>query len=276
MKIAITGTTGMLGRALQKAFAKHSLSPLSSCHADITSLQEVRRAFSELQPDWIIHTAAFTNVDKAESNSFEAFRVNALGTRNVAQVASEKNCGLLYYSTDYVFDGLKESPYHEWDTPHPINTYGRSKLAGEAYVQYFCARHLIVRTSWLFGPGGFHFVDKILERAQQEEPVHVVDDQRGSPTFSTDLAYMSLCLVEQERRGIYHVTNSGDCTWYELACKIANLKGLKIEIEPINSESLQATASRPRYSVLNNKILKLEKTPLLRPWQNALAGFLGD
>ncbi|MFQ5928348.1 MAG: dTDP-4-dehydrorhamnose reductase [Acidobacteriota bacterium] len=276
MKIAITGTTGMLGQALCKVLAKHSIYPLSSGDADVTSLPTVRRVFSDLKPDWIIHTAAFTGVDEAESKPLEAYRVNALGTRNVALAAFENKSALLYYSTDYVFDGRQGRPYREWDPANPVNEYGRSKLAGEFFVRSLCPLHLIVRTSWLFGPGGSHFVRKVLERAKKEEHLNVVNDQRGSPTFSTDLAYMTLCLIEGGKRGTYHVTNSGDCTWYEFACEIAAVKGIPIKVNPIDGSACSAPALRPVYSVLDNYLLKLEGIPVLRPWQNALAAFLGD
>ncbi|MDA2934200.1 dTDP-4-dehydrorhamnose reductase [Acidobacteria bacterium AH-259-D05] len=274
MKIAITGATGMLGQALCKTFSKHCLYPLSSRDLDVTSGAAARRIFSELKPDWIIHTAGFTQVDAAESNALEAYRVNALGTRNVAVSAYENHSSLLYYSTDYVFDGAKDRPYREWDLTNPLSVYGQSKLAGEFFVRSLCPQHLIVRTSWLFGAGGSHFVQKIMDLAQKKDNLDVVCDQRGSPTFTNDLAYMTLCLVEAEKRGTYHVTNSGHCSWDELAREIISLRGFKSEVHPIDSSAFAAPARRPQYSVLDNYLLQLEGIPLLRSWQGALAAFL--
>jgi dTDP-4-dehydrorhamnose reductase len=274
MKIAVTGAGGMLGQALCKAFSNHSIHALSSRDLDITSLQAVRALFRDLKPDWILHTAAFTNVDDAESNSFEAYRVNALGTRNVAAAACDNQSRLLYYSTDYVFDGKLDRSYREWDSANPVNEYGRSKLAGESFVRSLCPFHLIVRTSWLFGPGGSHFVQKTLQRAEKDRQLKVVHDQHGSPTFTPDLAYMTLCLVEADKRGTYHATNSGECSWYEFACEIVTLSEIKAEVNPIASSELGAPAQRPVRSVLDNYLLKLEGIPLLRPWQSALATFL--
>jgi len=274
MKIAITGATGMLGQALCKAFSKHSVYPLSSRQPDVASLDAVRQTVSDLKPDWILHTAAFTRVDEAESNPFEAYRVNALGTRNMAAAAVENGSRLVYYSTDFVFDGTQKRPYREWDPANPLNEYGRSKLAGEFFVRSLCPLHLIVRTSWLFGSKGSHFVQKILRLAQGKEHLDVVSDQRGSPTFAIDLAYMTLCLVEGEKKGTYHVTNSGNCSWHELACEIVSLSGLSLQVNPIESSAYSTPTLRPANSVLENYLLELEGIPLLRSWQSALAAFL--
>ena len=275
MKIAITGAAGMLGQALTRTLSKHSLTLLSSRDLDVTSLESVRRIVAKLEPDWIIHAAAYTQVDQAEANSFQVYRVNALGTRNMAVAARESGSGLAYYSTDYVFDGTRKQPYREWDPTGPVNVYGASKLAGEFFLRALCPRHLIVRTSWLFGAGGSHFVGKIVAAAKEKEFLKVVKDQRGSPTFTTDLAYMTLCLVEAEKVGTYHVTNSGHCSWEEFAREIVVLSGLKSEIRPISSADLGAPARRPHNSVLENYLLQLEEIPLLRSWQSALGAFLG-
>ncbi len=274
MKIAITGATGMLGQALCKAFSKHSVYPLSSRQPDVTSLDDVRQKLSDLKPDWILHTAAFTRVDEAESNPFEAYRVNALGARNLAAAAVENGSRLVYYSTDYVFDGAQKRPYREWDPTNPLNEYGRSKLAGEFFVRSICPPHLVVRTSWLFGSKGPHFVERILQLAQERESLEVVSDQLGSPTFTSDLAYMTLVLVEGEKKGTYHVTNSGNCSWHELACEIVSLRGLSLQVNPIDSSAYPTLARRPANSVLENYLLELEGIPLLRSWKSALAAFL--
>ena len=274
MKIAITGANGMLGQALCKSFSEHSVWALSSKDLDITSLPAARELFSDLRPHWILHAAAFTDVDGAELNAAEAYRINALGTRNIATAAFENQCRLLYYSTDYVFDGKLNRAYREWDSVSPVNEYGRSKLAGEFFVRSLCPSHLIVRTSWLFGPGGSHFVDKIVQRAKKKDHLQVVDDQRGSPTLTSDLAHLTLCLVQAEKRGTYHATNSGDCSWYEFACKIVSLSELDVQIDPVASSTFPAPAQRPPFSVLHNYFLELEGIPLLRSWESALGSFL--
>jgi dTDP-4-dehydrorhamnose reductase len=277
MRIAITGTTGMLGQKLCQLLARrHDVFPLPIDKLDITSLEDTRRLVWKADPDWVIHAAAFTQVDQAESKPFEAYRVNALGTRNVAVAAVECDAAVLYYSTDYVFSGRTEEPYREWDEPEPINHYGRSKLAGERYVQLLCPRHLVIRTSWLFGPGGVNFVGKILERATKQKRIEVVDDQRGSPTLTHDLAEMSLRLIERESRGLYHVTNFGSCTWYEFAREILSHRGVPAEIVPVASGAFPTPAPRPAYSVLDNYLLKCEGIPLLPPWQDALARYLKE
>lgn len=265
----------MLGQALNKAFSRHSLTLLSSRDLDVTSLENVRRILTDLEPNWIVHAAAYTQVDGAESNILKAYRVNALGARNVATVAHENGCGLAYYSTDYVFDGSQKQPYREWDSTNPLNVYGASKLAGEFFLRSICSKHLIIRTSWLFGVGGTHFVEKIIAAAKKKQHLQVVGDQRGSPTFTTDLAYMTLCLVEAEKSGTYHVTNSGHCSWYEFASEIVSLCNLERKVTSIKSADLATPALRPHNSVLDNHLLRSEGIPLLRPWQIALAAFLG-
>jgi dTDP-4-dehydrorhamnose reductase len=277
MRIAVTGTTGMLGQVLCPLLSRHhEVICLSIDRLDIRSLEETRRQVTEARPDWVVHAAAYTQVDRAETEPLEAYQVNALGTRNVAIAAQASGAALLYYSTDYVFNGRSGEPYWEWDTPDPISQYGRSKRAGEQYVQSLSNRHLIVRTSWLFGPGGVNFVTKILARARTQKVLQVVSDQRGSPTFTRDLAEMTLKLVERGSLGIYHVTNFGSCSWYEFAREIAAVSDLEIEVTPVNSVMFPTPAPRPAYSVLDNYLLKCENIPLLQPWQDALARYLEE
>ncbi len=275
MKVAITGATGMLGQALFAAFeSRHVTYPFSSQSLEVTSLDQVRQVLKNLKPDWVIHAAAYTQVDRAESESMEVYRVNVLGTRNVATVAAELGCGLLYYSTDYVFDGRGTRPYREWDQTCPVNEYGRSKLAGEFVVRSLCPFHLILRTSWLFGPGGCSFVTKVLDKIQEKECFKVVDDQRGSPTFTQDLAKMTSQLMEKAVRGTYHITNRGECSWYQFAKKIIAFQGSQRKVHPVSASSLSLPARRPVYSVLDNCVLKLEGMSPLRSWEEALAEFL--
>ncbi|MFQ5739057.1 MAG: dTDP-4-dehydrorhamnose reductase [Acidobacteriota bacterium] len=276
MKIMITGAGGMLGQRLVEEFsARHSVQALSHRQLDITSMRRVRERVFDSGPDWILHAAAFTRVDEAETQFEKAYRVNAVGTRNLASAAFANHCALLYYSTDYVFDGKSGRPYREWDPPSPVNAYGASKLAGEVYVCSLCPAHLIIRTSWLFGPGGVNFVNKVVERCRSGAELRMVDDQRGSPTYTLDLARISRLLVEGNKRGTYHVTNSGHCSWYELARKIVELKALATAVTPVPASEYPVAAKRPAYSVLENCLLTLEKVPPLRSWQDAIAEYLG-
>ncbi len=274
MRVLITGAGGMLGKRLVEASsARHQTHAFTRRELDITSILAVRRKVEEVQPDWIVHAAAFTRVDEAESNP-EAFQVNALGSRNLAAAAFESGSSMLYFSTDYVFDGRSGKPFREWDPTGPLNEYGRSKLAGESFVRSLCPSHLIVRTSWLFGPDGSNFVDKIIERARNTPRLKVVGDQRGSPTYTQDLAATSLSLLERGARGTYHVTNSGDCSWFEFAQTFLRIAGLHTEVVPVSSRDFHADAERPAYSVLDNCMLKLEGLPLLRNWGEAVAAYL--
>lgn len=275
MKLLITGANGMLARAIAKLCEQeHTLFPFSASELDVTHLPSVCERVRSVEPCWIIHTAAFTRVDDAEVESDRAYQVNALGTRNIAIAAHSQGCPLLYYSSDYVFDGKTSRPYREWDQPNPLNVYGASKLAGETFIRSLCPAHLILRTSWLFGPGGPNFVLSILQKSNSTGSLRVVDDQRGSPTYTPDLAEVSLDLMRGGRRGTYHVTNSGDCTWHELAVETLRLAGSGTRLEAISTAELGAAAPRPAFSVLDNYLLRLEDEKLLRPWQQALAEYL--
>lgn len=269
----------MLGGALSRQLPSvHEVYPLSSTHLDITSLQECRRVLSKIKPDWVLHTAAFTKVDEAESKAADAYRVNGLGTRNIAIAAEENGSRLVYYSTDYVFDGTRGKPYREWDQPNPLNEYGNSKLAGEFFVKAVSRAFLIIRTSWLFGSAPHsppHFISKVLSQARNGKTLRMVNDQCGSPTFAEDLASTTAALMALDVRGIYHVTNSGSCSWFDFAREILKQAGCEVPLVPISTHELPLAARRPSYSVLDNFCLRIEGLPELRPWQEALADFMG-
>lgn len=277
MKIAVTGAKGMLGTVLCPTLARdNEVHPSDIDSLDITDIKAVRAYLHDLKPDWVVHAAAYTNVDNAEKDQLLANRVNAMGTRNVAQTATEVGARFLYYSTDYVFDGQAGRPYREWDATNPINEYGRSKLAGEFYTRSLCPRHAILRTSWLFGPGGVNFVTKILERARKLGELRVVNDQRGSPTFTRDLAETTVCLIGNEALGTYHVSNSGDCSWFEFAQAIVGQAGIPTQVQPVPSSTFPSPARRPAYSVLDNYLLKCEGIGLPADWRDALRRYLGE
>jgi len=293
MKILITGSKGMLGRALcenlvdvydvvgvdinpgvvkfEKYIRSHEV-------WNITNHEEFLSKIRIKQPDVVIHAAAYTDVDGCESEEGQrqAEKVNVLGTKNVAQACKECNCLLIYVSTDFVFDGEKNSPYIESDPPNPINAYGKSKLEGEKLVQSILEKFIIVRSSWLFGKGGKNFVSSILQKAKRKEEIKVVSDQRGSPTYTLDLASAIAKLIQfsNEAGGIYHITSSGSCSWYEFALAIKELAGLNVNITPVSSKEYPSPTKRPKMSALNNqRYLKLAGESL-RNWKQALKEYL--
>ena len=276
MKILITGAGGMLGRALRETLSlEHDVVALARAELDVTDLAKTRAALARAKPQAVIHAGARTDVDGCERDPDHAWRVNALGSRNVAVACQEAGAACCHISTDYVFDGEKPDPYTEFDAPNPISCYGASKLAGERYVQTLTPRHWIVRSSWLFGPGGKNFVKTILTKARAGEELRVVDDQVGSPTYTRDLARAISRLISGPYYGVWHVTNSGSCSWYRFAAAILEAAGLRgTRLEPISSKDLGRPAPRPRNSVLRNYCLELESWPALRPWADALPEYL--
>ncbi|PWI56768.1 dTDP-4-dehydrorhamnose reductase [Sulfoacidibacillus thermotolerans] len=276
MKIVVTGANGQLGQdlLLQGAIKQHDMVGLGRAELDVTQLSSVRSQLHALQPDVIVHAAAYTAVDAAESEVERAFAVNAYGTRNLALVANELDARLCYVSTDYVFDGEATQPYGEYDMPHPKTVYGKSKFAGEQLVQQLSHKHYIVRTSWLYGLHGANFVKTMLELGREQHTVQVVQDQVGSPTYTVDLANFVLDLVGTEFYGIYHASNTGACSWYEFAQAIFALAGLSVRVTPCTTEAFMRPAPRPRYSVLDHLALRAQGLSDLRPWPEALDAFL--
>jgi dTDP-4-dehydrorhamnose reductase len=280
MKIVITGATGMLGSDLMRVVGStYDVVGLSSKDANITDLDKIVGLIESLKPDLVIHSAANTDVDGCELNPDATFLVNSIGTRNVALACQRINAALMYISTDYVFDGQKPEPYVEWDQPNPVNTYGRSKLAGEKYVSELLSRFYIIRSSWLYGKLGRNFVYTILKATREgKKRLTIVDDQVGSPTYTYDLATKISEIIEKERYGIYHITNSNYCSWFEFTKQILrlafNAAGHEISLVPIKSHEYATPTRRPNNSVLRNYVLELERIPLLRPWDAALGEFL--
>jgi len=280
MKILITGGKGQLGRDLEKVLSragKYELTCLGHDALDITKPDNVQQAVLSVRPEVIIHAAANTNVDQCERNEDSACLVNALGTRNVTVAAVKIGAKLVYISTDYVFNGKAGRPYTEFDVPDPINIYGKSKLAGERYVASLSNKYFIVRTSWLYGYYGKNFVKTMLNLAQEKNEVSVVNDQVGSPTYTKDLAHFIEELVQTELYGIYHVTNSGFCSWFDFARAIFRMAGLnQIKVAPISTPELNLPAPRPAYSVLDNYCIRIEGMSALQPWKDALQEFLAE
>jgi dTDP-4-dehydrorhamnose reductase len=277
MRVVVTGAHGQLGRELVEVFGRdHEVIGLGRLEWDVTDPRSPAIVAS-YQPDLLIHAAAWTDVDGCERDPVRANRVNAAGTRHVAEACRRLEVPLVYLSTDYVFDGTKGEPYIEADPPGPVNVYGRSKLQGEEEVRSRLTRFYIVRTAWLYGRTGRNFVKAILERARRGERLQVVTDQVGSPTYARDLARAIARLVEGAPWGTYHLANAGSCSWYEFARQILTLTDRgEVPIQPITSLGLGRPASRPAYSVLSTGKWQqvTGKTP--RHWREALQDGLLD
>jgi len=272
----------MLGsRLVDVLSSEHEVKAIDIDNCDITNQKETTKTITDYSPSIIIHTAAYTDVDGSELNLEKAFAVNTGGTENVVSAAKKVGSTLFYISTDYVFDGEKDEPYEETDIPNPINIYGRSKLEGEKITQALLEKYLILRTSWLFGPNGKNFVITILQKAKEKETLKVVDDQIGSPTYTLDLAKAIKSLLSTLNSqlstkfyGIYNITNSGSCSWYEFAKEIISLKQLKTQILPVSSAEIKRPAKRPKMSILDSSKLMNIFNLKLRSWKEALNHFL--
>jgi len=275
-RVLIVGAQGMLAQDLSEVLGrKFDIVGLAKADLDITVYSDVKRYIKELSPSVVIDTAGYTDVDGCERRSRLAFAVNGEGAKNLARACALVKAKLLYISTDYVFDGKKDSPYTEDDPPNPLNVYGESKVMGEKYVEKFADDYLIVRTQWLYGPGGRNFVDTILDLAQKQDRIEVVDDQIGSPTYTHDLSEAILSLLERDLWGTFHVSNKGECSWYGFAKEILAQAGIEgVEVMPISSADLTRPARRPLYSVLSSDKLAQETGHQMRPWQEALGEYL--
>lgn len=277
MRILVTGAGGQLGTELVRfQDSRHELIGLARAALDITDLAQCREALDRIKPDCVIHCAAYTAVDRAEDEPGQAFAVNHLGTRNLALAAQETGAQLCYISTDYVFDGQGNRPYQESDAVNPQTVYGQSKQAGEAEVASLLDRYYIVRTSWVFGRYGPNFVKTMLRLAREGKPLRVVDDQVGSPTYTYDLARFLLELVQSDRYGIYHATNSGTCSWHAFAEAIFEESGLAAQLSPCSSAEFASKAKRPAYSVLGHEAIRANGFTDLPPWRDALIRMLQD
>lgn len=272
MKIMITGAGGQLGRALQTTLSTHELTALEHASLDITELDSVREAIAAHHPALVINAAAYNMVDGAESDRVAAFRLNALGPRNLALATAERGITLLHVSTDYVFDGRNTSPYHEFHRPNPLSVYGESKLAGEEVVAALNRRHYIVRTAWLYHTTGNNFPNRML--AQEKQPaVRVVSDQFGSPTYAPHLAEAIGRLIETGAYGTYHLAGRGGASIYEWTSALYRLCAINTSVLPVATAEFPRPALRPRYSVLTTL---QDPQILLPPWEEGLEAFVKD
>lgn len=274
MRIVVTGANGQVGRALQRVAAEsgerdRDVIPLTSAALDVSDADAVRATLVPLAPDCIIHAAAYTDTDACEVQQERAYAVNALGTGYVAAAAAAIGCPLIAISTNYVFDGRRDEPYDEFDLPNPLSVYARSKWAGEVAAARTGARLLIVRTAMIYAEEGRNFIRTMLALSERGTPLRVVADQRGQPTYATDLARGLLALARNPLPGVYHLTNSGTASWYEWACTTFRMAGLAPEVHPIPAAEFPRPCTPPTNGVLLNRTAA-KLGIVLPPWQDAL------
>ena len=278
MRCLVTGADGQLGTELVEFLRRQNEEVVGwdlPGH-DVTDVDKTINGIHQVGPDVVFHLAARTDVDGCEDDVGGATGVNFQGTWAVALGVEELGRKLVYISTDYVFDGCSERPYRENDTPNPLSVYGRTKLMGENAIRRSCSRHFIVRTSWLYGRHGKNFVDTIRQKSLQTPRIEVVSDQVGSPTYARDLCRPLWDLARSKHFGVYHVTNSGQASWCELATEVIRLTGAHCEVVPIDTATAARRAPRPAYSVLENRNFKRRFGKELRSWQEALRSHIDD
>jgi dTDP-4-dehydrorhamnose reductase len=282
LKVTVIGSTGQLGQDLMRVFGEDAAG-FTHQDLDVTDQARVASAISSTQPDWVLNTAAFHRVDDCEINPTLTFAVNAVGALNVARAAADVGSGVVFYSTDYVFGGQDRKrghPYEEGESPQPLSVYGTSKVAGEQLVMQANARHLVVRSAGLYGTAtsrkGWTFPELMLKKARTDGVIRVVTDQVLSPTFTADLAQKTKELIEQGAVGLFHLTNAGECSWFEFAQGALDLAGVRARMEPIDTEQLQQRARRPSYSALTSARLEKIGSKPLRSWRDALSAYLRE
>lgn len=271
-KVLVTGAKGMLGRDLCPILEQVGYEVIMTDYQelDITNKDTVIETVSKIKPDLIIHCAAYTNVDKAETDELEAYKLNVEGTKNIAVATSEVDATIVYISTDYVFDGRKTTPYYPLDNPNPLSVYGKTKLLGEKEIQKHCKKYYIARTAWLYGIYGKNFVETMITLANEKGKLSVVDDQTGSPTWTIELIQGILKILKSnEPYGIYHISGQKETSWFEFAKKIFELENITVELNPCTTEDFKRPAQRPKYSYIENPDLVLT-----RPWVEALKDYL--
>lgn len=283
VRIALIGVDGQLGTDINSYFKKQGLEIVGLVglkDIDVCDCEASRDVLKKIGPEIVINTAAFHEVDRCEDDALPAFKVNVVGVKNLALACSEMNIPLMHFSTDYVFDGEKSTPYTEDDCARPLSIYGISKLAGEQVLRYILDKYYIVRLSGLYGhsgsvgKGSTNFVELVIKMAMSKKEMKVVNDQVLTPTSTADTAEKLFELIQTGKYGIYHMTNTGSCSWYEFACEISRLMKLDMRIIPITTEQFGAKAKRPHYSVLDN--LNLRKIGLadMRNWKEALGDYI--
>lgn len=276
MKLLVTGARGMLGTDLCETLSgEHEVVGVDIEDVDITSASLVRELIERISPEIVVHCAAYTDVDRSETENSKALLVNGEGTRNISLACAAVGSALLYVSTDYVFDGNSDRPYVETDVPAPLGAYGASKLEGERQIQAVLSDYFIVRTSWLYGLHGRNFVDTIVRLGQDRDFIEVVDDQVGCPTFTRDLSLALSAIVATRNYGTYHVCNSESCSWCGFAKEILRIWGnSRVKVVPVETARLERPAARPSFSVLDTSLFERTFGSSLRSWREALAEYL--
>lgn len=281
-KIMITGCNGQLGRALNKLYEREQDITLLNTDVfpgenivtlDITDVDAVLSFVRERKPDAIINCAAHTNVDKCETDIDNAYKINAVGPRNLSIAAAETGAKLMHISTDYVFPGTENRPLTEFDAVGPTSMYGKTKLAGEDFVREFSGKHFIIRTAWLYGDGK-NFVKTMLRLAEDHREVNVVKDQFGTPTSASELAKAVKYLLPTENYGLFHGTCEGSCSWADFAAEIFRLAGKDTKVNYITTEEFASPTKRPAYSILDNYMLRLTTDFTFAPWQDAIEEYM--
>jgi dTDP-4-dehydrorhamnose reductase len=281
MRIVILGANGQLGRDLIRYNTDHEIRGFTREAFDVVDYAKTQRALIDAQPEVVINTTAYHRVDDCEAQPEIAYAVNVLAVLNLCRVANEIGATLVHFSTDYVFDGKTSTPYTESSPPMPLSVYGNSKLSGEYIVRSTAARHLLIRTCGLYGVAGSrgkggNFVETMLSKARAGEAIRVVVDQIVTPTHTADLARQVLRLLGANQSGLFHATNEGMCSWYEFACAVFELAGVKANISPTTSDQYRTPATRPAFSVLENSRLKALNLNLMQHWKDALAEYLRE
>lgn len=281
--IWLTGNKGMLGSDIEILLEKNKLDYMASDReVDITNINEIEDFVSGKEISWIINSAAYTAVDKAQEETQKAFLINSFAVKNLAQVSKKRNINLIHISTDYVFDGNKNEAYKEDDLPNPQNIYGRSKLKAEEYIKETLESYFILRTAWLFGKNGKNFVNAVLNLFKVKKEIKIVNDQFGSPTYTKDLVELIIKIIKDGvgKYGIYHFTNDGIITWYVFAQEIyrisreINLLKNEVTLIPITTKEYPTPARRPKYSVLSKEKIKREMNLKIRDWKDSLMEYL--
>jgi len=280
-RVAIIGASGQLGTDLMDVFRDREPIGLSHAGFDLEDAASLTAGLERYRPTLVINTAAYHNVEQCEEHPERAFAVNALGVDRLAGLCARYDCAFATFGTDYVFDGSATQPYQESDLPNPLNAYGTSKLAGEFLTKRHSGRHFLFRTSGLFGRAGssskgYTFVDRILRQAQAGEPLRVVTDMTFSPSYTRHVARIVRSVIERGAFGLYHVTNSGACTWFEFASEALRLRGFDAAIEPITTAQFAARVKRPRYSALAHTALLRAGFPEPPPWRQGLSEYLAE
>lgn len=278
MKVIVTGADGQLGQDVVKLLHKKEYEVYGANRAvlDVSNESAVIDYVNEIKPNVIIHCAAYTNVDKAEEDQETAYKVNGLAAKYLAESADSVAAKMVYVSTDYVFDGNANQPYEIDHPTNPLGVYGETKLAGEQYVTELLKEHFIVRTAWVYGTGGHNFVKTMIRLGKERGEVGVVHDQKGSPTYTVDLANFILDLIETDKYGIYHATNGGECTWYEFAKEIFKQANLEVKVNPLTTDQFLRPAARPKYSVLSKERMVEEGFEPLRDWKEGLLAYFNE